>query len=439
MKESDITKTLSSLFSPKWIEEKSRECGFVQRSRKIDPVALFWTLILGFGVGNARTFAALRRCYQSESGDRIVPSSFYDRFTSRLCDLMRSALAHLLENAAEPTRALKGQLSAFKDVVTLDSTVLKLHKMLAHKYAGTRQNSKAAAKLNLAMSVTGRGPHTVKIAPERVTEPKIMQLGKWVKGRLLIFDLGYYGYDAFRRIDEYGGFFISRIKTNTNPTLVRTLCADNGTLNVSKQKLQTILAQLKNDTLDVEGIVTYKRKFGKKGPKRCTTDSFRFVAIRNAETNQLHVYITNVPPENLSVIDIANTYRIRWEIELVFRQLKSQFRLSDFPTRKAEAVEALIIASIITLAVSRTFLLELKKRDPLIAERMPFERWSAVFVEFSVLLLHELLKNRRRKRKRTKLSILELMYKEAIDPNAARAGGLVGRVENNIISNRYSF
>ena len=98
-RESDIQGILSSLFSERWIEAKSREVGFIKRSRKIDPVAFFWTLVFGFGLGNARTFAALRRCYQTEIGESIVPSSFYDRFTSSLLKLMKAALVHLLDKA----------------------------------------------------------------------------------------------------------------------------------------------------------------------------------------------------------------------------------------------------------------------------------------------------------------------------------------------------
>ena len=438
--ESNIRNILSSLFSEKWIEKKSRETGFIKRSRKIDPVAFFWTLVFGFGIGNSRTFASLRRCYQTEIGESIVPSSFYDRFTSCLVNLMKAALIHLLETASEPTRALKGQLAAFKDVVAVDSTVLKLHEMLARKYAGTRiTTSKAAAKLNLAMSVTGRGPHTVKIAPERVTEPKIMKIGRWVEGRLLIFDLGYYCYEAFCRIHRNGGFFISKIKKNTNPVLLRLLCSSRKkSLDVSNQKLRTYLSQSNEETVDAEGLAHYRRKTRCGKSTKVAKSSFRFVALLNSETGEYQVYITNVPPEKMSVIDIANAYCLRWEIEIIFRQLKSQFRLADFPTQKADAVEALVFASLITLVVSRTFLIELRRRSPDLEERMPFERWSAIFSEFAVPILHSLLENRRR-RKQRKPNLLDLMFKEAIDPNAARIGGLLGRVEACMLSEDYVF
>ena len=436
---SDIRDILSSIFPEKWIEAKSREVGFIERSRKIDPVGFFWTLVFGFGLGNARSFAALRRCYQTEIGESIVPSSFYDRFTSRLVRFMKAALVHLLETASEPTRALKGQLSTFKDVVAIDSTVLKLHSMLAKKYAGTRVTNKAAAKLNLAMSVTGRGPHTVKIAPERVTEPKIMKIGRWVKGRLLMFDLGYYCYPAFCRIHKNGGYFISKVKTNTNPILVRLLCSSrDNALDVKGQKLRAYLSRLSEETVDAEAIGHYRIQTRNGKSTKAGKASFRFVALWNAEKKEYQVYVTNVPSDKMDVIDIANAYCLRWEIEIVFRQLKSQFRLSDFPSRKSVAVEALIFASLITLVVSRTFLVELRRRFPHLKERMPFERWSAIFSEFAVSILHSLLENRRRKR-RHKSGLLYLMYKEAIDPNASRAGGLIGRVESCMISKCYAF
>ena len=50
---SSIRKVLSSLFSHSWIENTAREVGFVQRSRKFDPVAFFWIVVLGFGSRSA--------------------------------------------------------------------------------------------------------------------------------------------------------------------------------------------------------------------------------------------------------------------------------------------------------------------------------------------------------------------------------------------------
>lgn len=427
---SGIRKILSSLFSHKWIEDTSREVGFIQRSRKVDPVAFFWTVVLGFGVGDDRTFAALRRCYEAETGVSLVPSAFYYRFTETLVQLFRLSLAHVVEHFSEPSRKLRGRLEAFADVVLFDSTVFKLHEMLASAFPGTRTNTApAAAKLHLAMSVLGCGPRTVRIAAERIGETILMRIGPWVRGRLLMFDLGYFRYQSFARIHQNGGFFISRLKPAANPRLVRLLRKVKGrAIDIEDKSLLDVLPKLKRQVLDAEAEVEFKRRTYA-GHSRTDRATWRLVAVLNRETREHHVYITNVPADMLSAEDVARTYGGRWEIELVFRQLKSQLKLADFPTAKKAAVEALILASVITLFVSRRFLMELRRSHPDIAERLPAERWTAVFVQFAVPILHAILESRRR-RDEAPPDLLQLMRKEAIDPNLARIGGLLGRVEH---------
>ena len=54
--------------------------------------------------------------------------------------------------------------------------------------------------------------------------------------------------------------------------------------------------------------------------------------------------------------DLAQLYACRWQVELVFKELKSHCRFDELPTRKAPVVEALLLASIITLLASRRVL-----------------------------------------------------------------------------------
>jgi hypothetical protein len=69
----DVRGTLRKLFPDAWRRRLAYDCGRVRRRRKVDPVALFWTLVLrypsiprdirsmGFGAGQERTLAGLRR------------------------------------------------------------------------------------------------------------------------------------------------------------------------------------------------------------------------------------------------------------------------------------------------------------------------------------------------------------------------------------------
>ena len=53
----------------------------MRRRRKVEPVAMVWTLALGFGAGGGSALAGLRRMYRRASGTSLVPSVFYDGFT----------------------------------------------------------------------------------------------------------------------------------------------------------------------------------------------------------------------------------------------------------------------------------------------------------------------------------------------------------------------
>ena len=46
-------------------------------------------------------------------------------------------------------------------------------------------------------------------------------IDKWIKGKLALFDLGYYVYSNFVKIHRHGGYFVSRLKTLIQYTLTR--------------------------------------------------------------------------------------------------------------------------------------------------------------------------------------------------------------------------
>lgn len=420
----EVRRVLSSVISPSQLERTAREEGFIQRARKVDPVAFFWTLVLGFGAGSEKSLASLRRCYALHAGTMLVPSAFYDRFTPALAQWLQRILLEVLQKTTGPARALRGRLSTFIDLMAIDGTVVRLHDLLERAYPACRTNhTKAAAKLTVVMSVTGKGAHSIQLSAERRNDSKLLRVGPWVKDRLLLFDLGYYGYRLFQNIARKGGFFVTRLKANANPTIVSVLNGSKADANLEGLPLQTVLARLRRSTFDAIVRVRYKNKRG----RRVHTE-FRLVAVRNQETKKYHLYITNVPEDRLSAQDIGKTYAVRWEIEILFRQLKSQFRLEEMPSANKDAVHALLYATLLTLAVSRAFLDVLRKRRPTMAGRMPAERWSVVFATLAQSLLALILASRRRGKRRER-DLIAVMLHEVIDPNRSRAGGLLAALE----------
>ena len=193
-----IREVLCKMFPAARLRALARERGAVVRERKVDIVALFWTVVLDFAVGEERTLAGLRRAYERVTGQRLEESSFYDRFTPGLAKLLKAAVAEGLEKMMPKARALRGPLAAFRDLVLTDATLMRLKDLLAGAYPACRTNhTRAAVKLHAVVSVTGASRQTVKLTAERRSDGKVLRVGTWVRGRLLLFDLGYFRYQLF--------------------------------------------------------------------------------------------------------------------------------------------------------------------------------------------------------------------------------------------------
>lgn len=419
-----LKKTLNSCFPDEWISRAARVTGFVRRKGKICPIAFFWTLILGFGTGSCRTVAELRRNFQLSTGEEVVRSSFYDRFTPALCKMLKLAVAHVCANLSEPSRKLKGRLKEFQDLVVLDATVIRLHDLLCRNYKASRTNhSKAAAKLMMVISVLSAGPKSIKVFSERSSEVHNLGIGAWVRGKLLLMDLGYYCFSLFERIERNGGYFISRAKTNFNPVIVASNRKWRGRSRpVIGENLQDVLPYLKRREIDLIVEITVTRR-SYRGKRSKVKKFFRLVGLLNQETGRYHLYITNIDT-SLSPEEIARTYAARWEVELLFKELKSHYKIDEIPSSKKHIVESLIYVAILTLTVSRSLLFALRRCSDVPYERTPERRWAAIFQTVAARLLQMYLTPNTPRQHWE--SLKRFLLHEFVDPNVNRSRTLRG-------------
>ncbi len=85
-------------------------------------------------------------------------------------------------------------------------------------------------------------------------------------------------------------------------------------------------------------------------------ERFRLVAIYNEDEDKYHLYVTSISPELLEPEEVARLYGARWEIEILFKELKSRYALDMVPTSNPQVIEAMIWIAILTLIISRKFI-----------------------------------------------------------------------------------
>jgi hypothetical protein len=116
---------------------------------------------------------------------------------------------------------LKNQAIRFKDILIQDSSIIRLSQKLAGEYPAARsRNNAAGLKIHAVYSAHAHSVKTIQITGERIHDSKMLRISRDVKNVLIINDLGYYSLKIFTKIKNYGGFFMSRLKTNTKPKVV---------------------------------------------------------------------------------------------------------------------------------------------------------------------------------------------------------------------------
>ena len=419
-KDDPVVQRMNSLFPADFIRKTAKETGAFVRERKIDPVTMFWVLVLGFGVSLERSLTALRRRYEAEAATELSSSSWYDRFTPEFVEFLHRCVLHGIEvQAQQPGRLLKEKLVSFKDLVIQDSTIVRLHESLAKKWPAARSRKVAAGvKVNVVVSAVADGLHTVRLMAERTSEMKALHLGPWVKDRILLLDLGYFKYGVFDRVQQNGGFFVTRLKKNVNPLIVDVNRKWRGNaVPVVGERLQDVLPRLKRQVLDLIVEVEFKRR-KYKGKRSQVKERFRLVGVYNDEERKYHLYLTNIGKERLEAEDIALLYRARWEVELVFKELKSRYRLDLIPSAKPAIVEAFIWIGILTLLCSRRLFLMVRSVNPKKAKRFTHLLWAKVFAEHAHRLMDAILESN--DLECTIWTLMEIYESQAVDLNVNR-------------------
>lgn len=390
------------LFLPSTLIAKlAKHHAFYQRERKIHPVFFVWTLILGFSVTPKRSLTALRRHYQRIARISLSSAAFYNRFGPPLLDLLEDLFQfHVRERVPKP---LAGP---FKDILALDATLLALWDDLASRLPSC-QNGSASLKMHLIISVLDYTPNRVKFRAGKDNDNAAWRgVGDWVKGKLLLMDLGYYSFWFFHRIHRRGGFFLTRLKSNCALEVLEDLTPCRGRrTHVKGCPLDEVLKRLKRKRFEFVVKVPVVLRSGRK-----VFYHWRVLGEWNEQTKRYHCYMTNAPESMILCEDARGLYAQRWAIELLFRGLKETGRLHELPSKKEVVVKALIYAALLFVMLSmwlRCMLFTANEQWRIGALKIVrvTREWSAYFLE---VLAEDLLEG-------GDLSPLDLFREQCLD------------------------
>ncbi len=349
------------LVGPDEILEAASRLGAIKRQRKVDMPALVQATIVSVlptpGVQTTTLFN-----YLSLTGVPLAHSAFYDRFTPEFGSLMQELAARAIEavRLAAPSERGLGDLGVllkdFKDVQLADSTCLLLQKMAKDWAPSTSKERPAGIKWHALISVKDGLPVGEDLTPQRTHDNAALPEEALAPGTLTLFDLGYL--DVLRFIDaiERGAHFLTRLKTGHNPIIQRVHVGKGDRIRARGMRLDEALEA--KVLLDDAGAVDLDVRLESNG----RSATARVTAVLAPDGN-FHWYLTTISRDVLTVDEVAQAYRLRWYIELVFKQLKSGTGLTAIRATRPGAVRALVYAKVIALCLGRLLELSVEAKE----------------------------------------------------------------------------
>ena len=150
-------------------------------------------------------------------------------------------------------------------------------------------------------------------------------------GATYVFDLGYYDFGFWAKLDALGCRLVTRFKTNTPLNAPREMPLEPGS---------TVLS-------DRIGFLPARQATNRKNPMQ---DAVREIVVRT-ETGETLRLLTN--DLDAPAQEIADLYKRRWQVELFFRVMKQTLRITKFIGRSENAVRIQIAVALIAFLLLR--------------------------------------------------------------------------------------
>jgi IS4 transposase len=339
-----------------------RAVAFIRRLREIHASVFVWSVVLSrFGAGRP-AFEQARQWYRRLSVATLSPRPFQMRFKS-------AATVRLFEgafdNAVRPwrgkTRSRHPLARRFPDVAVIDTTVLQVSDKLRSFFKGTR-SAKASLKALVTISIFGLLPLHARLAPGNLHDMKLFpELDIFRAGTLLLFDKGFVAYERLAAIMSASMHFLCPMRLNGNATIVGVRRAPKHVRKALRRspdgvRLRDVLAanKLIGKAWDLDVVLTSGNVKGRHPIQaRC-----RLVIVPGPEQKQ-RPYLTTLPATEWAPRALAETYRLRWQVELIMKELKQSLNLEALNSKDRHAVQVFAWASLIALALSRTVITSL--------------------------------------------------------------------------------
>lgn len=365
---SNLNKILFKCFDQERLNSLAKSTEFIKRqTASITSFAFIYVLSFGFFGNGAISLACLTAGLRQNFDILITLQALSKRINRRQSvKFIKSVLSELLIEQLKYVlnSEQKCMFSYFSGVIVEDSTQVSLHEYLTPSFEGSGGGaSQSAVKLNLIYDIKNILILGVKLTSGIVSDKtNNLEILACIKSKMLIIrDLGYFSLRSLKQIHDASAYFLSRLPHNLNVYLNDNDNDDDpiDILKLFNQELSDDKASLDLNVYLGKGKTIKTRLIAERVPlsvihqrtKRYKKEYKKEPATYYVEWNGYSIFITNLP-RIFSAPTIIAFYKIRWRIELIFKNLKSNLEIDVLKGTNPHRIECLIYGRLIVLVTT---------------------------------------------------------------------------------------
>src|SRR5690625_511616 len=352
-----FVKSVLDVLSVSELRNVARESGFVQRLKKLMPedflsICAFLHKKVG-SEGLGQLCASLSR----ESGISISKQALHQRLDEKGMAFLKQVFMQLAEKQQMLSIPSPSDYP-FSRIRILDGTSFQVKNDNASYWDGV--------KIQLEYELyQGKFLHTLLYGPRDSDHDAAYELADTIKARdLFLRDLGYFSGEHFKKIDQAGAYYITRIPANMT-------C---WTWDDKKRRIQI---KPEEDAMHLAPGEVHDYGFIQLGVKGKNKFHARVIVQRLTEEqqkqrdtylkerrrkgghtqsankkNHIQILATNITQEEIDEQTLYPLYSLRWQVEILFKTWKSLFEIDDVRAMNADRFYCHLYGTLIHILLS---------------------------------------------------------------------------------------
>ena len=341
-------------------EAMAKTSGFVQRRRKLTGSVFVRTVVLGFLKEPQASYGQLAQM-AAALGVIVSRQAIEQRYGEKAAMCLQGVLEAAVKEVISADPVAIPLLQRFHAVVIYDSSTVGLPNELATLWRGCGERTgqaQAAVKLQVRLDLlTGQldGPHLRDGRSNDRTSPH--QAAAIGPGALRIHDLGFFSLDAMRDAAARQEYWLTRLQVQTAlydqrgtrlNLLQYLLAARNGRVDRAVQvgARHRLPARLLVVRMPAEVAAQRRKALRTEAAHKGQAVSTARLALADWT-----ILVTNVPSALLKVEEAMVLYRVRWQIELLFKLWKKEGLIDESTSEQKDRILGELYAKLLAMVI----------------------------------------------------------------------------------------